>query len=130
MSVKEYLKHVRSILSLRQDAGLTLKFAKSSFFEITVSASGTHDPTGETGKRQQELQSSLQLTTPEKPNEIDALFESLHVYRYFLSSAAEVAAPLKVLTRKTKVFELNGAESDAFQKFKKPVMSPPILALL
>ena len=131
-SVEEHFAHVRTVLSLLQKAGVTLRIDKCCFFSATVDYLGhvIHPRRLAVSKRTCDAVSAFK--PPKTATDIRSFVGLCNVFRRFIPNFAKIAAPLTAKLQKgqpTKFEELSDEEEKAFKSLKSKLVNPPILAL-
>lgn len=129
---EEHYEHLRTVLSLLKDAGVSLKFPKCQFFQDTCDYLG-HTITP--GKLQvaSKCQDAIRKAFPPRTvKELQSFLGLCNVYRRFVPNFARIAAPLTKKLRKGEpqnFGDLDKAESEAYERLRDSMISPPVLAL-
>ena len=131
-TVSDHLKHVREVLRLLRDAGVSLKISKCAFFDTSVTYLGHVIRPGRLEVERRNVVSIERAQPPRNQTELRSFLGMCNVYRRFVKGFAKIAAPLNRKTGKDQPFEfevLTDEEYEAFEELKKRLISPPILAL-
>ena len=127
-SFEEHMLHLREVFSRLRNANLTINpskvvFASSklSFLGHIVSSEGIQiDP--------ERTASVLQFPPPKDAKGIARFIGMANFFNKFIPNFADIAAPLNILRKKGIKFIWGQEQETAFQKIKKIISSPPVLA--
>ncbi|GKC60975.1 putative reverse transcriptase domain-containing protein [Tanacetum coccineum] len=72
----------------------------------------------------------LQEKAPRTPSEVRSFLGLAGYYRRFIEDFSKIAKPLTVLTQKSKTYNLDEEQENAFQTLKDKLCNTPVLALL
>lgn len=128
----EHLEHVRSIMSILRDAGITLKLGKCKFCTDSVTYLGHEIRPGRLMIDEVRVKSLKQAKHPTTQTELRSYLALCNVYRRFVPSYTDIATPLYALLRKgesPKLDSLTDAQASAFFTLLAAVTSPPVLSL-
>lgn len=131
-SVEDHFAHVRTVLTLLQNAGVSLKLNKCSFFTTAVDYLGHKIRPGKLEVASRTCEAIRYAKPPTNQTEIRSFLGLCNVYRRFVKNFARIAAPLnkKLHKDKPKYFgPLDEEELQAFATLRNCLLSPPILAL-
>ena len=131
-NLDDHLSHVREIMRVLQDAGITLKLKKCEFFTDSVKYLGHVIRPGQLSVDEVRVKSLKEAKHPTTQTELPSFLGLCNVYRRFVPKFADVAAPLNHLLRKgqpVKLEPLADVEASAFSSLVDAVTSPPVLAL-
>ena len=129
---EEHIDHVRSVLSLLADAGVTLKLKKCFFFTDKIDYLGHVIRPGKLQIAEHTTDAIRQLQAPTNLTELRSFLGLCNVFRRFVPNFARIAAPLNRKLRKgepTVFGPLNEEEMGALEELKKRLIEPPILTL-
>ena len=123
----EHLTRLETVLERLSQAGLKLKPSKCHFGQSSVHFLG--HIVSEQGIATDPSKTERVKTWPEPTNVSDlrAFLGLTGYYRRFIRDYAEKAAPLTDLTSKRKRFNWTSVHTEAFQRLKSELCSPPVL---
>ena len=131
-TLREHFSHMRTILSLLQDAGVSLKLPKCHFFQASVDYLGHVIRPGKLEVSTRTCDAIKQAKPPTTQTGIRSFIGLCNVFRRFVPNFARIATPLNRKLEKGQPFNfetLTDAEYAAFEELKRRLVSPPILAL-
>ncbi|CAN8072599.1 unnamed protein product, partial [Agarophyton chilense] len=131
-NLDDHLEHVRDVMKILRDAGITLKLKKSEFFTDSVKYLGHIIRPGQLSINEVRVKSLKEAKHPKTQTELRSFLGLCNVYRRFVLNFADIATPLNRLLTKGQPVELEpfgDAEASAFTALLNAVTSPPILAL-
>lgn len=129
---QEHIGHVRKVLTLLHDAGVTLQLKKCKFFTETINYLGhvirprRLDISSHTTDAIRGLKALTSLT------ELRSFLGLCNVFRRFVPNFARLAAPLHQRLKKDQPAtfgSLNEEELNSMNSLKNALISPPVLAL-
>ena len=127
-TAEEHLKHLETIFSRLEQAGLKLKRSKCKFFETRVSYLG-HVISGQGIEPDPDKISAIQqLSPPTTVKEVRSLVGMASYYRLFIEGFSDIIRPLTELTRKHCQFQWTPELQRAFEQIKQRLSSAPVLA--
>ena len=131
-NVSEHYDHLRVVLDLLMSAGVSLRIEKCHFFQESCDYLGHKISPGklEVAKKCQEA--IKKAIPPTNVTELRSFLGLCNVYRRFVASFARVAAPLTAKLQKDRPFNfgpLNKEETEAYERLRDSMISPPVLAL-
>jgi len=123
-----HIKHVRLVLSQLKAHKLVAKLEKCEFHRTEVAFLGhvvcregiKTDPT--------KIAAVAEWPKPKNVKQLQSFLGFCNYYRRFIPNFARVAKPLYVMTSKKSQFIWNEERSDAFEKLKELLTSPPVLS--
>ena len=131
-TVSEHFEHVREVLRLLQDAGLSLKLSKCALFDTSVTFLGHMIRPSRLAVEHRNVVAIERARLLQNQTELRPFLGICNVYRRFVKGFAKIAAPLIRRTSKNQPFEVEvptDVDYAAFVDLKKRPLSPPILAL-
>ena len=131
-TVEEHFRHVRTVLTLLQSAGISLKLKKCAFFTAAVDYLGHRIKPGKLEVASETCDAIRHAQPPTTQTEIRSFIGLCNVYRRFVKNFARIAAPLnnKLHKDQPKSFgALTDEEFEAFATLRNHLINPPILAL-
>ncbi|CAN8063812.1 unnamed protein product [Agarophyton chilense] len=131
-SVEEHFAHVRTVLTLLAEAGVTLKLRKCVFFTRTVEYMGHIIGPVTLEVESSNIRAVQEVKLSRSQTDVRSFIGLCSVYRRFVKGFAKIAAPLnkKLQKGEPERFEnLSNDEMDTFEELKRALLSPPILAL-
>lgn len=127
-TVPESLKRMENVFQRLQDAGLKLKPSKCIFFQKSVKFLGHIVSASGVQTNPEKTEAVQNWPRPKKQRHVRSFLGLCSYYRRFVVQYAEIARPLHKLCEKNVVFEWNDECENSFNKLKKALVSPPILA--
>ncbi|CAN8070297.1 unnamed protein product [Agarophyton chilense] len=131
-NLDDHLTHVRDVMTVLRDAGITLKLRKCEFFTDTGKYLGHVIRPGRLMIEQVHIKSLCEAKEPRTQTELRSFLGLVNVYRRFIPSLSDIAAPLNALLRKGQPLKLapfTTDQSDSFRSLIKAVKTAPILSL-
>lgn len=128
-NVEEHDSHVRQVMKVLMDAGLTLKIKKCEFDATTINYLGMiYTPEG-LKIQPEKMDAILNWPTPEKVKDVQGFLGASGYVRRYLQNYSDIARPMTELLKKEMEFEWNDKREKAFNDIKELVKNSPILAL-
>ncbi|CAN8075918.1 unnamed protein product [Agarophyton chilense] len=131
-TVKEHFRHVKKVLKILQDAGVTLKLRKCAFFQASVDYLGHVVLSGKLKVATRTTNAILQAKPPRTHMELRSFVGLCNVYRRFFQGFAKISAPLNAMLKKGTPSEFEALTDDQYEAFhtlKDKLLNPPMLAL-
>jgi len=131
-TVDDYIRHLREVLLLLENAGLSLKPSKCHLFKQDVEYLGHVVRPGLLLVNQNNIKSLAQALPARNQTKLKSVLGMCNVYRRYIKDYAHIAKPLTKLTSKKLPHvlpPLDAAQLAAFENLKKRLTSTPILAL-
>lgn len=125
---EEHKKHLETILTTIENAGLTLKLKKCHFGQTQVELLGYVVSNKGISAQQSKVEAIRNLPEPQNVKEVRSLLGMAGYYRQLILGFAEIAEPLVTLTRKGEIFRFGDIERDSFQKLKDALCSERVMA--
>jgi len=131
-TVGDHIRHLREVLLLLEEAGVSLKPSKCHLFQQEVEYMGHVVRPGQVLVNQKNIKSLAQALPPRNQPELKSFLGMCSVYRRFIKDNAHIAKPLTKLTSKKLPHvlpPLDAAQMAALTYLKESLTSTPILAL-
>ena len=131
-TLREHFTHLRTILDLLQEAGVSLKLPKCHFFQASVDYLGHVIRPGKLEVSTRTCDAIKRAKPPTTQTGIRSFIGLCNVFRRFVPNFARIATPLNRKLEKGQPFNfevLTDPEYAAFEELKRRLVSPPILAL-
>lgn len=130
-TLSEHHEHVRTILELLSNAGVTLRLRKCFFFQESIDYLGHIVRPGKLSVAAKTCEAVQRARPPTTQTELRSFLGLCNVYRRFVPSFARIAAPLNrnLMKDTPKSFELNEEQIESYEQLKSCLVKPPILAL-
>ncbi len=131
-TLEQHFAHLREVLELLKQAGITLKLPKCKIFCETVDYLGHVIRPGRLALAGKNTRALQEAEHPQNQTELRSFLGLCNVYRRFVPRFASVAAPLNELLKKHQPVEidtLNPEQTEAFRTLKDALLKAPILAL-
>jgi len=131
-TVEDHFDHVRTVLGLLKDAGVTLRLDKCHFFSEAVDYLGHVVRPGRLAVSSKTCDAVRCFKPLRSTTDVRSFLGLCNVFRRFVPNFARVSAPLNDKLRKgepARFAGLTDEETTAFDRLKDLLTSPPILAL-
>jgi RNase H-like domain found in reverse transcriptase/Reverse transcriptase (RNA-dependent DNA polymerase)/Integrase zinc binding domain/Integrase core domain len=130
-SMEAHIRDVDQVLSLLEQAGVSLNLKKCAFFRRRVEYLGHIVQPGKLSMAAKKMAAVEQWSMPRTKREMRSFVAFGSVYRKFVPNFAEVAAPLTKALKKDTPEQVNVTEEvqTAFATLKQRLTSPPLLSL-
>jgi len=131
-TVDDHIRHLREVLLLLGNAGVSLKPSKWHLFQEEVEYLGHVVRPGQLLMNQKNMKSLAQALPSRNQTELKSFLGMYNVYRRFSKDYAHIAKPLTKLTSRNiphVLAPLDAAQLAAFEYLKEHLTSTPILAL-
>lgn len=128
----EHVGHVREVLSVLQEAGLSLKLNKCTFFSSKVDYLGHVIRPGKLAVEEKNTDAVKKFLFPASQTEMRSFLGMCNVYRRFIPKFARMAAPLNQILKKGHPVALpppTEEQQESFSLLKNALVSPPILRI-
>lgn len=132
-TAKGHIKHVREILILFQDTGVTLRLKKCTFYTEKINYLGHVVKPGKLEIASHIADAIHDLKTPQTLTDLRSFLGICNVFRRFVPNFPIIAAPLSKKLMKNQpanLWELVAEELDALAILKEKLILPTILELL
>ena len=129
---EEHFEHLRTVLDLLKNAGVSLKLKKCHFFQKSCDYLGHKIGPGKLEVAQKCRDAIRKAIPPKNVSELRSFLGLCNVYRRFVEAFARKAAPLTKKLQKDQPFdfgELTLEETEAYEQLRDSMISPPVLAL-
>ena len=127
-----HLQHVDTILTLLQNAGITLKFSKPEFFRSSVDYLGHKITQGRLEVNMKRKNALRKAKYPCTQTQIRSYIGMCDVYRRFLKDFAKIASPLTQLLKRGCTSDIphpGQEEMRSLETLKNAPLNPPILQI-
>ena len=130
-SVDEHIDHIDQVLTLLENAGMSIRLKKSFFMHKEIEYLGHIITPGELKVAQKTITAIQGMEPPRTKTEVKSFLGMCNVYRRFVKDFATISAPLNALVRKNAPdeFDLREEQLAAFKTLKEKLQSPSVLAL-
>lgn len=131
-TLDEHFDHVRTVLRLLRNAGVTIRLDKCSFFATKVEYLGHTITPGKLAIHNRACDAVEQFKPLRTTTDIRSFLGLCNVFRRFVPNFSRVAAPLNKKLKKgqpSTFDELTQEEHGAYQPLKQALSTPPVLAL-
>ena len=126
-SWSDHILHIKTLLNIMRDAGLTLNLEKSVFANAEITFLGFRIGNGQLLPKDKNIQSIKFLPTPSCRRDVQRFLGVVGYFRRFVPNFASLAAPLTDLLCKNIVFKWSDACEKAWTLLKAILCNPPIL---
>ena len=124
---EEHDENLRKVMDRILESGLKLN-KKKCVFGVTQMTFLGHVVSAEGIKADPEkVKAIVEMSAPKNVNELQRFMGMINYVGKFLPNLAEIAAPLRSLLKKENEFVFQSPQSEAFEKLKTMITSPPIL---
>lgn len=130
--MEDHIRHLRDVLSLLFNAGVTLKPEKCHLFETKVDYLGHVLSPGELRVNKKNIRALRDASQPKIETALKSFLGMCNVYRRFVRNYALIARPLTKLTSKKLPAQLpvfDEKKAGAFEELKRRLTTTPVLAL-
>ena len=124
----EHDERLNQVMPCLAEQGLTLNVAKCDFSKqeidflgYRISASGLHPTTSN-------IEAIMKLPEPVNVKELASFLGTTNFYANFVPHYADIVEPLRKLLRKEHEWSWSTEQSDAYNRLKQCITSPPVLA--
>jgi transposase InsO family protein len=130
-TVEDHIRDVDQVLTMLNEAGVSLKLKKCRFFRRRVDYLGHVIQPGQLGMAAKKMSAVDTWALPRTKRELKSFVAFCSVYRKFVPNFAQIAAPLNKLLKKDaeEVIALTEEVRKAVFLLKEKLTSPPLLAL-
>ena len=130
----EHITHLREILSVLKDTGMSLNLKKCSFFTKHIKYLGHIVRPGTIEVDKASTRCLEGLRPPRTITELRSFLGVCNVYRRFIRRLTDIAAPLNTLlegspAKNSPIPEFDERQRQSFETLKQAVMNPPVLSL-
>lgn len=125
---QEHSSRLKEVLRRLEEAGLTLRKDKCSFFQKEVSYLGFVIDKNGIRKNPQKVEAILKAPVPQNASELQSFLGLLNYYRAFIHDAASILNPLHKLLQKGVKWHWTSEQNSAFNRIKKGLASDSTLA--
>ena len=130
---KEHIAYVDQVLTLLRQAGVSLKLKKCEFFQPKVDYLCHVINPGKLAVATENTKAFEQAKFPRNTTQVRSFLGAANVYRRFIKNFSGIAKPLNAMLEKDarpKWDDPRPEAVEAFEKLKRKLISPQILALL
>lgn len=128
-SIEQGFERLEEVLELLQDAGLTLKLSKCSFFDTKIEYLGYEISADGVKPSVHKIASVSDFPTPRNVHEVRQFLGLASYFRKFVQGFGVIARPLTTLLKKETNWQWTDTEETAFLKLKQRLVERPLLAL-
>lgn len=128
-TINEGFERLEEVLQLLQQAGLTLKLQKCSFFDETIEYLGYEISASGIRPSERKILAVKDFPAPRNVHEVRQFLGLASYFRKFVKGFGEIARPLTNLLKKNSVWQWTVTEIDAFNSLKSKLVDRPVLAL-
>lgn len=130
-NIDEHMDNLETVLSLLQNAGLTIKLNKCFFMHESIEYLGNIVRQKELLVEPKTIDAVQRMKAPENKTQIRSFIGLCNVYRRLVKDFASIAALLNKQLKKTtsEEFNLKDDQTESFEELKNRLTSPPVLAL-
>ena len=129
---EEHIEHVKKVLMLLQDAGVTIKLRKCFFFTDNIDYLGHVIRPGTLEIAPKATEAIKNLKPPKNVTELRSFLGLCNVFRRFVPNFSRIAAPLNKKLKKGEpqhFDHLTDEELSAMKDLQDKLITPPVLAL-
>ena len=125
----EHLSHLREVLGVFRDAGLTVKKAKCTFAAEECTFLGHTVGQGRVKPEIAKISAIREFQTPRSKKDVRAFLGLAGYYRRFIHNFSSIAAPLSDLTAKTMPDKVDWQQEHqlAFDELRRALQTEPVL---
>jgi len=130
--LEDHIKHVDEVLTLLEEAGISLKLRKFEFFQRQVKYLGQVFLPNKLTIAKDATKGIHDATFPQDITQLRSYLGACNVYRRFIQKFATIAHPLNEMLRKDAQPDFDNSAEDqvrAFETLKCRLMEPPVLEL-
>lgn len=131
-NLHDHRRHVRDVMTVQWDAGITLKLKKSRSVTEMVNYCGNVIRSGRLMINQARLKPLVASKEPRSRTKLSSIHGFVNFYQRFIQNFSEIAAPLNALLREKqppKLETLPPVKTATFQLLRKALNTAPILSL-
>lgn len=131
-TVEEHKWHLRSVLGMLRNAGMSLKLHKCFFLQKRVEYLGHIVSPGQLAVQSKTCDAIIGMAPPTNLTKLRSLLVLCNVCHRSVKNFARIADPLRKRLHKTKdptFRSLNDVELEAFELLKAKLTSPPVISL-
>ena len=126
-SFEDHLHNLRRVFERVQEAGLTLKPTKCTFFQTKVFYLGYFVSREGISTDPVKIDKKARWPTPQSAKDVQQFLSLAGYYRRFVRDFSTITKPLHCLTEKTARFEWTTGCEEAFQILRQRLCSVPVL---
>ena len=131
---EDHIEHVRQVLRVLKDVGMSLNLKKCAFFTNHIKYLGHVVRPGTIEVYKAATRCLDGLRPPRTITELRSFLGVCNVYRRSIRRLANIASPLNELLegnppKNSPIPELDERQIRSFEQLKKAVMNPPVLSL-
>lgn len=128
-SIDEGFERLEEVLELLQQAGLTLKLPKCSFFNTEIEYLGYEISSSGIRPSERKILAVKNFPVPRNVHEVRQFLGLASYFRKFVKGFGEIARPLTTLLKKDSSWHWTTCENNSFTELKDRLIDRPILAL-
>lgn len=125
----ECLQRLEEILSLIENARLTLNLSKCHFLMSKIDYLGYEISSEGVKPGEKKIQCVMQFPQPDNVHKVRQFLGLVSYFRKFIQNFAQIAYPLTRLLKKDAIWEWNSAQDEAFKALKAKLVDRPVLAI-
>jgi hypothetical protein len=126
-NLEDHKKHVRTVLTALQGAGLQLDIDKCEFYQTEVSYLGLIVSVDGVKMDPRKVEAIVNWESPCDVHDVRAFIGFANFYRRFIEGFSRIIGPLVRLTKKEIPFHWDSSCEESFQLLKKKFTTAPIL---
>ncbi|KAF7492236.1 Transposon Ty3-G Gag-Pol polyprotein [Sarcoptes scabiei] len=126
---EEHLQHIEKVLSIVNNASLSINLEKSEFFKKEIEFLGLKIANNEIQMTTSKIKAIKAYPKPTNTKELKRFLGLASYYRKLIENFASIAQPLYRLMKKEVKFVWSKQEEEAFDLLKQKLSSKPILKM-
>jgi len=127
-TLEEHVEHVRTILKKLIEHKLVAKKSKCELHKLKIAFLGHVVSKDGVETDPEKIKAVAEWPLPENVKQMQSFLGFCNYYRNFIKNFSEIAKPLFRMTSKKEKFEWDDERRTAFEKLKRMLTSPPVLA--
>lgn len=128
-SIEEGFQRLEDVLIILQEAGLTLKLSKCSFFDTSIEYLGYEISCEGIKPSQRKISAVQNFPVPRNVHEVRQFLGLASYFRRFVKGFGEIARPLTTLLKKDAQWQWSNEAFQSFETLKRCLIERPLLAL-